>query len=66
MFREIGEEGAKCSMIRKKFTDVAMGPVSNHQLTVSPPFYAAYCDLDGPYTVYVPGFERERQGPGRQ
>ena len=46
-------------MIRKKFIDVVMGPVSDHQLTISPPFYAAYCDLDGPYTVYVPGFERE-------
>ena len=59
MFREIGEECAKCAMIRKKFIDVVMGPVSDHQLTISPPFYAAYCDLDGPYTVYVPGFERE-------
>ena len=59
LFREIGEECAKCAMIRKKFIDVVMGPVSDHQLTISPPFYAAYCDLDGPYTVYVPGFERE-------
>ena len=59
LFREIGDECAKCAMIRQKFLDVAMGPVSDHQLTISPPFYAAYCDLDGPYTVYVPGFERE-------
>ena len=27
-------------------------------MTVCPPLYAAYCDLDGPYKVYVPGHER--------
>ena len=36
-----------------------MGPVSDHQLTVSPPFHAAFCDLDGPYNIFVPGHERE-------
>ena len=36
-----------------------MGPVSDHQLTISPPFFAAFCDLDGPYSVFVPGHERE-------
>ena len=59
LFREIGEECSKCKIIRKKYLDVVMGPVSDHQLTVCPPFYAAYCDLDGPYKVYVPGHERE-------
>ena len=59
LFREIGEECSKCSIIRKKFLDVLMGPVSDHQLTICTPFYAAYCDLDGPYKVYVPGHERE-------
>ena len=58
LFREIGEECSKCKIIRKKYLDVVMGPVSDHQLTVCPPFYAAYCDLDGPYKVYVPGHER--------
>ena len=58
LFREIGEECSKCRIIRKKYLDVVMGPVSDHQLTVCPPFYAAYCDLDGPYKVYVPGHER--------
>ena len=28
-----------------------MGPVTSHQLTISPPFFAAFCDLDGPYTT---------------
>ena len=59
LFREIGEDCAKCKMIRRKYLEVVMGPVSDHQLTVCPPFYAAFVDLDGPYTVYVPGFEKE-------
>ena len=33
--------------------------MSDHQLTISPPFYTAFCDLDGPYKVFAPGFERE-------
>ena len=48
LFREISDECAKCSMIRRKYIEVIMGPVSDHQLTISPPFYAAFCDLDGP------------------
>ena len=59
LFREIGDECAKCSKLRRKYIDVVMGPVSDHQLTICPPFYAAYIDLDGPYRVYVPGHERE-------
>ena len=46
-------------MIRKKYIEAVMGPVSDHQLTISPPFYAAFCDLDGPYKIFVPGHERE-------
>ena len=59
LFRELGEECAKCRRIRKKFLDVAMGPISDQQLTIAPSFYSAYVDLDGPYHVYAPGFERE-------
>ena len=59
LFREISDECAKCSMIRRKYIEVIMGPVSDHQLTISPPFYAAFCDLDGPYDIFVPGHERE-------
>ena len=46
-------------MNRKKYIEAVMGPVSDHQLTISPPFYAAFCDLDGPYKIFVPGHERE-------
>ena len=59
LFREISEECSKCNMRRKKYIQAVMGPISSHQLTISPPFFATFCDLDGPYTVYVPGRERE-------
>ena len=52
-------ECAKCRRIRRKFLDVAMGPISDVQLTIAPGFYTAFLDLDGPITVYVPGFERQ-------
>ena len=46
-------------MIRKRYIEAVMGPVSDHHLTISPPFFAAFCDLDVPYDVFVPGHERE-------
>ena len=46
-------------MLRKRYLDVEMGPVSQHQLTIAPAFYAAFVDLDGPYSVTVPGFEKQ-------
>ena len=59
LFRVIGEECAKCSMLRKKYLEVVMGPISDHQLTICPAFFIAFCDLDGPYGVLVPGFEKQ-------
>ena len=58
LFREIAEECSKCSMMRKKYLDVIMGPISDQQLTLAPPFYTAIVDIDGPYDTYVPGHER--------
>ena len=36
-----------------------MGPVSDHQITISPPFFVTMLDLFGPLDVFVPGRERE-------
>ena len=58
LFKQISEECVKCKMIRKKYLDCVMGPVSDHQLTISPAFHVTYLDLDGPYFTYVPGHER--------
>lgn len=35
-----------------------MGPASDHQLTIAPPFYITMADLFGPLDVFVPGYER--------
>ena len=58
LFKEIGQDCVKCKMLRKKYLDVAMGPVSEHQIIIAPPFYVVMGDMFGPLTVYVPGFER--------
>ena len=59
LYREIGEECIRCKMKRKRFLEVSMGPVSQHQLAIAPPMWAAQLDLFGPCYVYVPGYERE-------
>ena len=59
LFKQISDECSGCMKIRRKYLEVAMSPVSDCQLTISPPFHTAFCDLDGPYIVYVPGFERQ-------
>ena len=55
LFRELGEDCVKCHKNRKKFIDVSMGPISDEQLVVAPPFWVAMCDIFGPCKVYVPG-----------
>ena len=59
LFKQISDECSGCKKIRKRYLEVSMGPVNDNQLTISPPFHTAFCDLDGPYNVYVPGFERQ-------
>ena len=59
LFREISTDCIVCKMKRKRFLEVEMGPVSDSQLTLSPPFWMCQVDLFGPITVVVPGFERE-------
>ena len=57
--RELAEECIRCHMKRKKLLEVPMGPISEDQLIIAPPFYVTMLDLCGPFRAYVPGFERE-------
>ena len=57
--RELAEECIRCHMKRKRLLEVPMGPVSEDQLVIAPPFYVTMLDLCGPFRAYVPGFERE-------
>ena len=59
LYREINEDCIKCKIKRGKFIQASLGPLSEKQLIVAPPFYAVQIDLCGPCRVFVPGFERE-------
>ena len=59
LFREINSECIRCKIKRGKFIQASLGPLSDKQLIVAPPFYAVQIDLCGPCRVFVPGFERE-------
>ena len=56
--REIAEECIRCHMKRKKLLEVPMGPISQDQLVLAPPFFITMLDLCGPMKAYVPGYER--------
>ena len=58
LYREIAEECIKCHMKRKRLLEVPMGPVSQEQLIIAPPFFITMVDLFGPLRSFVPGFER--------
>ena len=55
LFREIAEDCIKCKMLRGKYIEASMSPISDHQLNIAPPFYVAMGDLMGPVTIYAPG-----------
>ena len=59
LFREISEECFRCKMKRGKFIQASLGPLSEKQLLIAPPFYAIQVDLFGPLRSFVPGFEKE-------
>ena len=45
-------------MKRERCIEMPMGPISDHQLRICPPFWATIADIFGPVGVYVPGFEK--------
>ena len=59
LYRELAEDCMWCTRKRKKMLEVSMGPISDHQLAIAPPFWCAQVDLFGPLFCYVPGYERK-------
>ena len=49
----------RCRFLRKKSIDVQMGPISSHNLTVAPAFYASQVDLAGPFKAYDAATKRK-------
>ena len=58
LYKELASDCLWCSRKRKRLLEVTMGPVSNHQLAITPPFWCCQADLFGPISCYVPGFEK--------
>ena len=42
----------RCRFIAKRTIDVEMGPISNHNLNIAPPFYSTQVDLCGPFNAF--------------
>ena len=59
LFKELSEECIRCKIKRGRFIRASMGPLSDKQFIVAPPFYACQVDLFGPCRVFVPGYEKE-------
>ena len=58
LYKELASECLWCAKKRKKMVEVSMGPISDHQLSIAPPFWCCQVDLFGPIYCYVPGYER--------
>ena len=48
----------RCRFLAKKSVEVAMGPVSRHNLVIAPAFYITQVDLCGPFLSYSPHHKR--------
>ena len=42
----------RCKFLLKRTLNVAMGSISDHQLTIAPPFYVTQADIVGPFKAY--------------
>ena len=42
----------RCRFLNKKSVDVAMGPVSDHNLCIAPAFYISQVDIFGQFPAY--------------
>ena len=42
----------------KRTIEVAMGPISQHNLTIAPAFYITQLDIAGPFKAYTPHNKR--------
>ena len=58
LYKELAAQCTWCAKKRKKLIEITMGPISDHQLVISPPFWCCQVDLFGPVYCYVPGHER--------
>ena len=58
LVRKFTKACERCRFLRRKTIEVAMGPVSEHQLRIAPSFYVAQVDLAGWFKAYSPHNKR--------
>ena len=49
----------RCKFLAKRTIDIAMGPVSNCNITIAPAFFYTQIDLSGPYQSFSPQNKRK-------
>ena len=52
LVRQFRKECTWCKILNKKAIEVAMGPVSDKNLCIAPPFYMSQVDIFGPFSSY--------------
>ena len=52
LVKKIKTQCERCRYLRKKVIDVEIGPISKHNITIAPAFYATQADMCGPFKVY--------------
>ena len=58
LVKSIKKECRKCRALQKKGLEIAMGPVSGHNLKIAPPFFICQVDICGPFSAYSPANKR--------
>ena len=58
LFKLLRKECIYCQKLLLRYVRQIMGPLSDHQLSVSPIFYYTFADIWGPLRAYVPGYQR--------
>ena len=52
LVKSIKKDCTKCRILLKQGLEIAMGPVSGHNLKIAPPFYICQVDICGPFNSF--------------
>ena len=58
LVKKVRQNCERCRYLAKRTIEICMGPVSQHNLTIAPPFFITQVDLCGPYKAYTPHNKR--------
>ena len=53
LVKKVRQNCERCRYLAKRTIDIGMGPVSQHNLTIAPPFYITQVDLAGPFDAFT-------------